>query len=135
MKPSKYDVTECRNNRPMFVANVLNVTLTSTCFKCWKRLQDLGEFHNLGLLQVMLGVSGPGPGGGGGGGGEPGAGELLTVTVVRDEHGYGMKVSGECTTTVIMILTLLQSTRTELKITSQVLTMQVGPSSLKLIYV
>ncbi|CAG4961031.1 unnamed protein product [Parnassius apollo] len=33
--------------------------------------------------------------GGAGGAGEPSGGELLTVTVVRDEHGYGMKVSGD----------------------------------------
>lgn len=33
-----------------------------------------------------------------GGTGSPGGDELLTVTVVRDEHGYGMKVSGECYT-------------------------------------
>ncbi|CAH2098569.1 unnamed protein product [Euphydryas editha] len=32
--------------------------------------------------------------GGTGGGGSPGE-DLLTVTVVRDEHGYGMKVSGD----------------------------------------
>ncbi|KAI8433895.1 hypothetical protein MSG28_015823 [Choristoneura fumiferana] len=30
-----------------------------------------------------------------GGTGSPGGDELLTVTVVRDEHGYGMKVSGD----------------------------------------
>ncbi|XP_047999772.1 nascent polypeptide-associated complex subunit alpha, muscle-specific form-like [Leguminivora glycinivorella] len=30
-----------------------------------------------------------------GGAGSPGGEELLTVTVVRDEHGYGMKVSGD----------------------------------------
>lgn len=36
------------------------------------------------LLQVMLG-----------GAGSPGGDDLLTVTVVRDEHGYGMKVSGK----------------------------------------
>ncbi|XP_061724890.1 rho guanine nucleotide exchange factor 11 isoform X2 [Cydia pomonella] len=30
-----------------------------------------------------------------GGAGSPGGDELLTVTVVRDEHGYGMKVSGD----------------------------------------
>ncbi|KAH9632428.1 hypothetical protein HF086_010821 [Spodoptera exigua] len=30
-----------------------------------------------------------------GGAGSPGGDDLLTVTVVRDEHGYGMKVSGE----------------------------------------
>nr|XP_026484181.1 rho guanine nucleotide exchange factor 11 isoform X2 [Vanessa tameamea] len=29
------------------------------------------------------------------GGGSPGGEDLLTVTVVRDEHGYGMKVSGD----------------------------------------
>ncbi|XP_047541258.1 rho guanine nucleotide exchange factor 11 isoform X4 [Vanessa atalanta] len=33
--------------------------------------------------------------GGTGGGGSPGGEDLLTVTVVRDEHGYGMKVSGD----------------------------------------
>ncbi|XP_047037957.1 LOW QUALITY PROTEIN: uncharacterized protein LOC124643134 [Helicoverpa zea] len=30
-----------------------------------------------------------------GGAGSPGGDDLLTVTVVRDEHGYGMKVSGD----------------------------------------
>ncbi|XP_068624314.1 rho guanine nucleotide exchange factor 11 [Battus philenor] len=30
-----------------------------------------------------------------GGAGDAGGGELLTVTVARDEHGYGMKVSGD----------------------------------------
>lgn len=35
-------------------------------------------------FQVMLG-----------GAESPGGVELLTVTVARDEHGYGMKVSGE----------------------------------------
>ncbi|KAJ0170642.1 hypothetical protein K1T71_014013 [Dendrolimus kikuchii] len=30
-----------------------------------------------------------------GGAGSPGGDEFLTVTVVRDEHGYGMKVSGD----------------------------------------
>lgn len=29
-----------------------------------------------------------------GGAGSPGGDELLTVTVIKDEHGYGMKVSG-----------------------------------------
>ncbi|KAJ8708182.1 hypothetical protein PYW08_010548 [Mythimna loreyi] len=36
------------------------------------------------LIKVMLG-----------GAGSPGGDDLLTVTVVRDEHGYGMKVSGD----------------------------------------
>ncbi|KAL0810258.1 hypothetical protein ABMA28_010421 [Loxostege sticticalis] len=30
-----------------------------------------------------------------GGAGSPGGDDLLTVTIVRDEHGYGMKVSGD----------------------------------------
>lgn len=48
------------------------------------------------LLQVMLG-----------GAGSPGGDDLLTVTVVRDEHGYGMKVSGMTLLLITIAITCL----------------------------